>query len=89
MLTVATLLLIGKIALVAFLIVGCSVLLVTYLRKRPPGGPGPQSDPNAEGYLGLYRGRVAPTPKPESVVEQSLSEPPGDDPEGGAPRRWL
>ncbi|MEE6176510.1 hypothetical protein [Mycobacterium sp. 050134] len=89
MLTGATLVLLGKIALVGFLVAGCTVLLVTYLRKRPPGGLGPQSDPNAEGYLSLYRGRVAPTPKPEWVVERSLSEPPGDDPGGGALRRWL
>jgi hypothetical protein len=86
-LTVATLVPIGKIALVAFLVGACGFILATYLRKRPAGGARPLADPNAQGYLALYRGSAAPALKPEQVVE--VSELWDGDPDGGTSRRWL
>jgi len=86
-----SLLVLGKIALVVFLVLGCSALVISYLRRRPKGGPQPLSDPNASGYLDLYGGRVAPTPLPEWVTwdETSGQDGTGEDPDAGASRRGL
>lgn len=82
-------LLLGKVALLAFLVLGCSVLVITYLRKSRGGFPPRSADPYASPYLDLMHGGVPPTPLPEWVesAEADDSEGRGDQHPPPEPRR--
>jgi hypothetical protein len=56
-----------KVALLGFLVLGCGVFVITYIRKARRGGRPRQSNPYAAGYLNSVRGGVPPTPLPEWV----------------------
>lgn len=58
-----TALLIGKVLLVAFLIVACGILTFTYVRRRRAGVQ-PWKNPQAAPYLDIYRGGPPPIPPP-------------------------
>jgi hypothetical protein len=68
---------VGKFALVAFLVVACLVLVITYVRNARRGG---RPRPTASGYLASIRGSMPPTPLPEWV---NWDEQPGDHGAGG------
>jgi hypothetical protein len=71
----ASLILIGKVALVAFVVLGCTVLVFAYLRKRRTVRP--VRDPSLSGYADVVYGGVPPTPQPEWA---EWAEASGDDP---------
>jgi hypothetical protein len=83
-------LMLGKIALIAFLVLGCSVLVITYMRKSR-GVPPRSTNPYASPYLDLMHGGVPPTPLPQWVesAEACDGDSGGDQhplrEEGGSP----
>ncbi|MGE2818022.1 hypothetical protein ACQI5H_23195 [Mycobacterium heidelbergense] len=62
-----TWLLIGKMALLSFLVLCCTVLVVTFVRNARRVGPLRYPNPYASGYLDLIHGGVPPTPLPQWV----------------------
>ncbi|MEB4209842.1 hypothetical protein [Mycobacterium sp. 94-17] len=83
-----TALLVLKVLLVAFLVVGCGVLTVRYVRRRR-GGVQPWKNPYAAPYLDIYRGGSSPIPPPSTVCERSADGDPaarGSDDVDGHPQ---
>lgn len=77
--------LVAKALLLAFLIVACGVVVVTYVRRRR-AGVRPWQNPYAAPYLDVYRGPLLPVPPPPAMTyERSADgEPPGRGPDGVA-----
>lgn len=80
-----TALLVAKALLLGFLIVGCGVLTVTYVRRRRAGVQ-PWRNPYASPYLDVYRGGLPPVaPPPSSAYERPAdAERSSRDPDGVA-----
>lgn len=78
-----TALLVAKALLLGFLIVGCGILAVTYVRRRRAGVQ-PWRNPYAAPYLDMYLGGLPPIPPPpSSSYERSAGgEPPSRGPDG-------
>ncbi|MCK8644151.1 hypothetical protein [Mycobacterium colombiense] len=78
-----TALLVAKALLLGFLIVGCGILAVTYVRRRRAGVQ-PWRNPYAAPYLDMYLGGLPPIPPPpSSSYERSAGgEPPSRSPDG-------
>ncbi|OBG78350.1 hypothetical protein A5714_03185 [Mycobacterium sp. E2462] len=74
-----TLLLIGKVLLLSFLVVGCGVVIITYARKRR-AGVRPWRNPYAAPYLDIYSGGPPQIPPPPTVAERPAA---GDPPAPG------
>lgn len=74
-LVMALWILIGKVALVAFIVLGCAVLVIAYVRKRRSVRP--VRDPSLSGYADVVYGGVPPIPQPEWAEWAEVS---GDDP---------
>ena len=75
-----TALLIGKVLLLALVVVGCAVLVITYLRRRRAGVQ-PWKNPQAAPYLDIYRGGLPPIPPPPQPAGERLTD--GEPPAGG------
>jgi hypothetical protein len=71
----ASAILIGKVALVAFIVLGCTVLVIAYVRKRRSVRP--VRNGSLSGYAEVAYGGVPPTPRPEWAEG---AEAPGDHP---------
>jgi len=54
----------GKLALIAFLVAGCAILVITYIRKARRGGLR-RVEASQYGYLAAIRGSMPPMPLPE------------------------
>jgi hypothetical protein len=82
---VMTAVLVAKALLLAFLIVACGVLVVTYVRRRR-AGVRPWQNPYAAPYLDVYRGALPRVPPPpEMTYERSADgEPAGRGPDSVA-----
>jgi hypothetical protein len=76
-----TALVIGKVALVAFLIVGFGVLVIAYVRRRRAGVQ-PWKNPQAAPYLDIYCGGLPPIPPPPQPAEDRFAN-------GGPPARGV
>lgn len=57
---------VGKVALIAFIIAGCAILVITYVRKSRRGGPR-WMDESQYGHFASMRGSMPPMPLPEWV----------------------
>jgi hypothetical protein len=78
-------LLIGKVLLLGSLIVGCTVLTITYVRSRR-AGVRPWRNPTASPYLDMYGGGLPPIPPPPQTAQERCSdgEPPTQGSDGGS-----
>ncbi|EFG79739.1 hypothetical protein HMPREF0591_0360 [Mycobacterium parascrofulaceum ATCC BAA-614] len=65
-----TALLIGKVLLLAFLLVACGAVAVGCVRSRRTGVQ-PWKVPNASPYLGMYRRGLPSTPPPDCTLGES------------------
>lgn len=74
-----TVLLIGKVLLLAFLIVACGALIITYIRRRRTGVQ-PWKNSYAAPYLDIYNGGLPPIPPPPTTSHERLAD-------GGPPAR--
>lgn len=64
--SIVGLMLIGKFALIAFIIAGCAILLITYVRKSRRSRPR-WMDESQYGHFASMRGSMPPMPLPEWV----------------------
>lgn len=80
-----TALLVAKVLLLGFLIVGCGILTVTYVRRRRAGVQ-PWRNPYAAPYLDMYHGGLPPIPPPPSSAYERPAdgEPSSRGPDGVA-----
>ncbi len=70
-----TMLLLGKVALLTFLVAACGVVVVTYVRRRRAGVK-PWRNPYAAPYLDMYLGGLPQIPPPSTVIERAAGDPP-------------
>lgn len=73
-----TALLIGKVLLLAFLLVAVGIVAFTYVRRRRAGVQ-PWTNPHAAPYLDLYRGQIPPAPMPPQLPEHARDSDSPDD----------
>jgi|SRR5436309_7175841 len=69
---------VGKVLLLAFLIVACSVVAIIYVRRRRAGVQ-PWKSPTASPYLDVYRGGTPPIPPPPQTLDERSADGGGRD----------